>query len=71
MGCTARLLGPWDSPGKNVGVDCCFLLQGIFPTQGLPADSYQLSYEGSPFVIIGIHKGLPWAMVPLTHRQIA
>ena len=30
-----RLLHPWDSPGKNTGVDCHFLLQGIFPTQGL------------------------------------
>ena len=28
------LLCPWDSPGNNTGVDCCFLLQGIFPTQG-------------------------------------
>ena len=24
-----------DSPGKNTGVGCDFLLQGIFPTQGL------------------------------------
>ena len=32
---SARLLGPWDSPGKNTGVGCHFLLQGIFPTQGL------------------------------------
>ena len=24
---------PWDSPGKNTGVGCCALLQGIFPTQ--------------------------------------
>ena len=31
----ARLLCPWDSPGKNTGVDYHFLLQGIFPTQGL------------------------------------
>ena len=29
-----RLLCPWDSPGKNTGVSCHFLLQGIFPTQG-------------------------------------
>ena len=27
-----RLLCPWDSPGKNTGIDCHFLLQGIFPT---------------------------------------
>ena len=25
---------PWDSPGKNIGVGCYVLLQGIFPTQG-------------------------------------
>ena len=30
----ARFLCPWDSPGKNTGVGCHFLHQGIFPTQG-------------------------------------
>ena len=30
-----KLLGRWDSPGKNTGVGCHFPLQGIFPTQGL------------------------------------
>ena len=29
----ARLLYPWDSPGKNTGVGCHFLLQEIFWTQ--------------------------------------
>ena len=29
-----RLLCPWNSPGKNTGVGCHSLLQGIFPTQG-------------------------------------
>ena len=29
-----RLLCPWDSPGRNTGVGCHTLLQGIFPTQG-------------------------------------
>ena len=29
-----RVLCPWDSPGKNTGVGCHALLQGIFPTQG-------------------------------------
>ena len=28
------LLCPWDSPGKNTGVGCHSLLQGVFPTQG-------------------------------------
>ena len=31
----ARLLCPWDSQGRNTGVGCHALLQGIFPTQGL------------------------------------
>ena len=29
----ARLLCPWDFPGKNTGVGCHFLLQGTFPIQ--------------------------------------
>ena len=29
------LLCLWDSPGKNTGVGCNALLQGISPTQGL------------------------------------
>ena len=31
---TPRLLCPWNFPGKNMGVGCHFLLQGIFPPQG-------------------------------------
>ena len=31
--CT-RLLCPWDAPGKNTGVGCHTLLQGIFSIQG-------------------------------------
>ena len=53
--CPARLLCPWDSPGKNTGVGCHALLQGIFPTQGsnpgLPhcwQILHQLSYQGCP-----------------------
>ena len=30
----ARLLCPWDSPGKSTGVGCHCLLQGNFPNQG-------------------------------------
>ena len=35
--CTTACQAPlsWGSPGKNTGVGCHFLLQGIFPTQGL------------------------------------
>ena len=31
----ALLLCPWENVGKNTGVDCPVLLQGIFLTQGL------------------------------------
>ena len=47
-----------DSPGKNTGVDCHALLQGIFPTQGLNPGLphcrqilYQLSHKGSPRIL--------------------
>ena len=30
----AKLLRPWDFPGKNTGAGCHFPLQGIFPAQG-------------------------------------
>ena len=29
----AKLLSPWDSAGKDTGVGCHALLQGLFPTQ--------------------------------------
>ena len=54
----ARLLCPWDSPGKNAGVGCHFLLQRIFLTQGSnqqllcplhwQVDSLPLSHLSSP-----------------------
>ena len=49
------LLCPWNFPGKSTGVGCHFLLQGIFPTQGLNPGLphcrkmlYHLSHQGSP-----------------------
>ena len=50
-----RLLHPWDSPGKNTGVGCHFLLQGIFPTQGLNPGllhGRQILYHLSPREIL-------------------
>ena len=54
MDCT-RLLCAWDSPGKNTGVGCHTLLQGISPIQGLNLGFlhcrqilYHLSQQGSP-----------------------
>ena len=34
MNVAPRVLSPWDSSDKNIGVGCCALLQGIFLTQG-------------------------------------
>ena len=39
-----RLLCPWDSPGKNTGVGSCFLLQGMFSTQGWNLSSLQVMF---------------------------
>ena len=70
----ARLLCPWDSPGKNPGVGCRFLLQGIFLTQesnpGLlhcRQIPYRLSCEGSPkiryeFWILLLFMKLNWKL---------
>ena len=53
-----RLLCPWNFPGKNAGVGCHFLLQGISPAQGwnpvspvslaVHVDSLPLTHQGSP-----------------------
>ena len=49
-----------DYPGKNTGVGCHALLQGIFPTQGSNPGVphcrwtlYQLSHKGSPSIVNG------------------
>ena len=52
---STRLLCPWNSPGKNTGVGCHYLLEGIFLTQGSNPGLlhcrqilYHLSYLGGP-----------------------
>ena len=61
-----RLQRPWDSPGKNTGVGCYALLQGILPTQGLKPVLLHcrwilhcLSHQGSPRI-------LEWVAYPLS-----
>ena len=44
----ARFFCPWDFPGKNTGVGCHVLLQGIFPTQGLNIRQLMFSF---PFLL--------------------
>jgi len=63
----SRLLCPRDFPGKNTGVGCLCLLQGIFSTQGLNPGLlhlrqtlYHLSHQESPDICIRIADlGLP------------
>ena len=59
-----------DSPGKNIGVGCHALLQGISPTQGLNTGLlhhrqilYHLSHQGSPRI-------LEWLAYPFS-REIS
>ena len=61
-----------DAPGKNTGMGCHALLQGIFPTQGLRPDLlhcrwilYHLSHQGSPrileWVAYPFSRGFSWS----------
>ena len=70
------LLCPWDSPGKDSGVGCQALLQGIFLTQGSNLGLqhcrqilYILSHQGSPIFMYIIHplSGVnPYNTLPLS-----
>ena len=58
---TRQALLPWDFPGKDTGVGCHFLLQGIFPPPGiepwspiLQADSLLLIPQVSPAKALNI-----------------
>ena len=52
-----RLLCPWDSPGKNTGVGCHALLQGIFLTQG-----------SNLCLLYLLH--CRWILYPLSHQGV-
>ena len=54
-----------DSPGKNTGVACHALLQGIFPNQGLNPSLphcrwllYHLSHQGVPYIYTAIYSSI-------------
>ena len=60
------MLCPWDFPGKNTGVCCHFLLQGVFLTQSLKsqflhwqANHLPLTHQGNPveyYLVIKMNK---------------
>ena len=67
-----RLLCPWNFPSKNTGVGCHFLLQGIFPTQGLNLclcvpyvgrHSFPLYHLGRPWNFLDQGSNLPPSIV--------
>ena len=49
-----RILCPWDSPGKNTGVGCHALLQGLFQTQGLNPCLLHLPVLASRFLTTSV-----------------
>ena len=60
------IYSPWNSPGQNMGMGSIFLLQWVFPTQGLNRGLlhcrqvlYQLSHKGSP-------RTLEWVVYPFS-----
>ena len=80
----ATLLCPWNSPGKNTGMGCHFLLQGIFPTQGLnpgllccrqillPLSHQRSLYQYNCLTITPIKRGIKCLFIteaiPVRHR---
>ena len=68
-----RLLCPWDFPGKNPGVGCHFLFQGIFPTQGMSLHFLEVSCIAGGFFTIWVTKKpthwLPFSSVQF-HRSV-
>ena len=75
-----RPLCPWDFPGKSTGVGCHFLLQGIFPTQGLNPGLphcrqmlYCLSHQGGShfyifiIIIFSDQMIIPWVIFLIIH----
>ena len=62
----------WNSPGKNTGVDCYSLLQGIFPTQGsilgLPHSRQILIHLSHQVFLIATK--LPSTMYMYTYKYI-
>ena len=75
-----RLLCLWGSPGKNTGVGCHFLLQGICQTQGSNPDLVRLScidrrvlyhqhHLGSLQVILPTSDSFSSLLSPYTHTH--
>ena len=72
----SRLPGPWDSPGKNTGVGCHFLLQCMKVksesevAQACPTLSNPMDYSPPGSSIHGIFQArvLEWGAIAFSHR---
>ena len=58
----ARLLCPWDFPGKNIGVGCHFVSPGDLPDPGME--------PGSPAVLGGFFTTVPLGSIPLIYSSV-
>ena len=61
----ASLLCPWGSPGKNTGVGCQALLQGIFPTQSSNTQSLTSPAMAGGFLTTSDTWEALWPQLPL------
>ena len=55
-GLPARLLCPWNTPDKNAGMGCHFLLQGIFATEGSNQSPVSHALAGGFFTTESLEK---------------
>ena len=67
----ARLLCPWDFPGKNTGVGCCFLLSWNFPTQRWNLHLLHGQADCLPLSHLGSSEGASFAFPILFSSQIS
>ena len=65
-----RLLCPWDFPGKNTGLGCHFLLQGIFPIQGLNPYLLCLLYWQADSLLLSLYRWATWEPQTDTYQRV-
>ena len=59
----------WDYPGRNTGMSCCALLQGIFPTQGLHLHLLGLLHWQEFFLLLAPPGNLSTHTLMRTHKH--
>ena len=54
------LYSPWNSPGQDIGVGSCSLLQGIFPTQCIKKQRHLFALKGLYSLSHGLSSSHVW-----------